>query len=103
MGISQLQFRLRRNSHLLRNSESANYVPRGELSLAPGIVPRAGRHREPLRARVAHGRTGPHPQTRSAGISPQEFKKRKAARGVSGGSEKIRLGSVEVESFRCRL
>ena len=33
-------------------------VPRHALSAAPGLVPRPGRHREPLRAREPHGRAG---------------------------------------------
>ena len=45
--------------HALRGAQPAHRVPPVALAAAPGLLPGAGLHGEPLRPRVAHGRAGP--------------------------------------------
>ncbi len=47
-------------------------VSPGALAAAPGFLSRAGRHGQPLRPRVAHGRAGPRRRHRPAGIPAEE-------------------------------
>ena len=48
LGVSQLQFRVGGDSDLLRDSEPADCVSRGEVAVAAGIVSGAGGDRESL-------------------------------------------------------
>lgn len=59
-----------------------------EFPAAPRLLSGAGRDREPLRARVAHGRSGDRRENGSAGLSPQKPQGPPPARRPgSGGGE----------------
>ena len=72
LGVAQLQLRQLGDPDALRSREPAHRVPPGPLAAAPGLVPRPGRDRQPLRARVAHGRAGGGAPARPARVPPAE-------------------------------
>src|SRR5579864_3320734 len=96
MGVPQLQFGVRRDSHLLRDSESAHHLPPGALSPSPRLVPCSGSNGESFRARVAHGRAGTHLKNGLARFPPEKSEEREAARGVPSGSRQIRLEKASI-------
>ena len=56
LGVPQLQLRPGRHRDALRRRQPGDPVPPRPVAAAPGLLPRARRDGEPLRARVAHGR-----------------------------------------------
>ena len=65
VGVRQLELRRLGDPHAIRGPGSAHPVPPLGLAASPGLVPRAGRDRQSLRARDAHGR---HRARRSASM-----------------------------------
>ena len=91
LGVSQLQLRPFRHSHAVRDPAPAHRLSSRAVTAAAGIVSGPGRNREPLRARIAHGRSGVGAWDRAAGVSSNASQRRSHPRRTAGSRRSLRM------------
>jgi CO/xanthine dehydrogenase Mo-binding subunit len=100
--VRQHPLRAGRDPDPVRHPPPAHRLPAGRLAAAAGLVPGAGRHGEPLRPGVSHGRAGPRHRRRPAGVPAAPSGRRPARRRVPRGRGPDRLAGPGPERRRDR-